>query len=189
MTEDNGQDGKKNGKSIGKGHELVLNHKGNMVPKHLAEHSFKPGVSGNPLGKPKRVKKKGFAEYLGEFFEDEIPVTVDGKMELWPRAKYLAHSIGEAAMKSNIIPLRKECIGIVIDTLWPKPKDVRPFIQITEHHDNRAIGFFTHVEKLADGRQITPAIMLEALESEVFDEETLNRMYPDESEEGEAPTA
>lgn len=172
----------------GKGHELAMTHKGNLVRKTMAEHCFKPGQSGNPLGKPKNVKGKGFVEYLKAFFDEEILRTKDGKTTKVPRAQYFAEMVGTAALSSQQPQLRRECIGIVIDTLWPKPKEARPFIQITEHHDHRAIGFFTHVEKMADGQPITPKLVLEALRRDAAGEfdDALMAIACDEKAEDQA---
>lgn len=169
-----------NGHPNDKGPKLAINHKGNLVPAHLIPTQFKPGQSGNPLRKNTHPKKKAFVDYLGEFYDEMVTVDVFGKKEEWPRAKVFARMIGKAAMESGQVNLKRDCIGIVIDTLWPKPKDTRPFIQITANHDDRAIGFFQRCEAMLDGAPMTADSIVECLQRDQAKEVPNREVDPDE---------
>lgn len=159
--------GKSNGAN-GKGHELGITHKGNLVPAHLAEHCFKPGESGNPSGLPKNPKPpKDFVAHLRGFFDEKVklPTELGKPDEFMGRDEYLAKMIGQQALDNPDHKIRLEYIKLVLDRLYPKTKDSAPFVVINNNiHTQKTIGFFTHVERMAGAGPVTPELMLEMLE-------------------------
>ena len=163
---------------------------GKLIPKQLVDHAYKPGSAwkGNGAGRPKTPRKLDFVDHLREYFDEESTFTLgNGKSEVMPRSKFFATMIGQAAISSGQPQLRRECIGIVIDTLWPKAKEApAPFIQVNEHHGPTAIGFFTHVDRLADGAPVTPELIVEALRLDSegkLDSATLADLYGNGNEQ------
>lgn len=168
--------------------DMAFTHKGKLVPKQLVDNQWKPGQSGNPSGKPRKKKEPGLAEYLKQFFDVTVKRERDGVTETVSRAQMLAEIIAIEAMQGTQPAVRRECLRIVVDTLWPIPKEPTTLLQITEHHTHRTIGFFADLEKLSGGEPITHQLLLDAYRKdfagEFIDQETSDA----EEAEGQAPS-
>lgn len=180
MTDDNG---KPNGKPP---QEMALTHHGKLIPKQIADHCWKKGQSGNPLGKPRKKKEPGLAEHLKQFFDVTVTRERDGIRETVTRAQMLAEIIAIEAMRGTQPAVRRECLRIVVDTLWPIPKEPIALLQITESHTERTIGFFADLEKMTDGEPVTPALLLEAYRKD-FAGEFIDQETTDETEDQASP--
>ena len=70
----------------------------NNRPPH--EHMFKPGQSGNPLGRPKKVKST-FESEIKSVFGQEREVTIDGYIQNTTMRQLILEQIARGAAKGD----------------------------------------------------------------------------------------
>ena len=85
----------------------------NQPPK---EHQYKPGQSGNPLGRPKK-RKSTFEDDIKAVFGTEREVTIDGKTEVKTLRQLILQQIGIGAAKGDhkMIKLSQPFLKIMDD--------------------------------------------------------------------------
>ena len=69
----------------------------NQPPK---EHQYKPGQSGNPLGRPKK-RKSTFEDEIKDAFGKEREVTIDGKTEVRNMRQLILEQIARGAAQGD----------------------------------------------------------------------------------------
>ncbi len=150
--------------------EYGLSAKGNPTPEHLKPHVWKKGQSGNPGGRPKKIRKLTFVDYVREYFDVEIDDPDDKGGPKINREQHLARMLCNAAYKPDGDPLvHREALKAVLSVLAPglgEKGQQAPFIQINEYHTDVAVGFFATLQERAGGQAITPELILEKLQQD-----------------------
>ena len=81
MSKESGEDGRRN----------------NRPPK---EHQFKPGESGNPLGRPKK-RKSTFEDEIKAVFGKEREITIDGQTQIKNMRQLIIEQIARSAAQGD----------------------------------------------------------------------------------------
>lgn len=81
MSKENREDGRRN----------------NQPPK---DHQYKPGQSGNPLGRPKK-RKSTFEDEIKTVFGKEREITIDGKVEVRSMRQMILEQIARGAAQGD----------------------------------------------------------------------------------------